>query len=382
MQMPCLGAGLTVLPVNNNKPFIVQLLPALESGGVERGTLEVAAELKRRGFRNLVISKGGRLVAGLEAMGVEHVQWDLGKKSLLTLFQIFSMRQWLLKRRPDILHVRSRLPAWIAWCAVRLMPRNNRPLLMSSLHGLHSVNIYSSIMLRTDHTICVSEAVKQYAVTQYRRELERLTLIPRGVDVTQFSLAYTVSPRWLADWKHQYPQLSDKLLICMPGRLSRRKGIDAFIRLIAFMRNDLPQIHGLILGEGPAAITEELHQCARDFNVESNLSFLGYRSDVKDIYKQCRIVYCLSSKPEAFGRTALEAVSLGVPVIAWDHGGVSEILGAMFPQGLVELNNSDQLLDVSLRIIENATHVNTKQVFPLSKMLDNTVKLYLKLYKN
>ena len=127
---------------------VVQVLPALEGGGVERGTLEVARELVRHGHGSLVISAGGRMVAELEREGSEHITWTIGAKSLLTLRYVSKLRDLLVERRVDILHARSRLPAWIAWLAWRGMDPATRPHFVTTVHGLYSVNRYSAVMRR------------------------------------------------------------------------------------------------------------------------------------------------------------------------------------------------------------------------------------------
>ena len=125
---------------------VLQVLPSLEGGGVERGTLEVAAELVRRGHRSLVISSGGRLVAALEQEGSRHFSWPLGRKSLITLGYILPLRRFMAEQRVDIVHVRSRMPAWVVWLAWRGMDPASRPRLVTTVHGLYSVSRYSAVM--------------------------------------------------------------------------------------------------------------------------------------------------------------------------------------------------------------------------------------------
>jgi hypothetical protein len=119
---------------------VLQVLPALDGGGVERGTLEVAAALTQQGHRSLVISAGGRLVARLEAAGSRHIDWPIGAKSILTLRWVRRLRQLLLEESVDILHARSRLPAWVAWLAWRGLSPDRRPRFLTTVHGLYSVN--------------------------------------------------------------------------------------------------------------------------------------------------------------------------------------------------------------------------------------------------
>ena len=157
--------------MSDHTPTIVQVLPALESGGVERGTLEIGRAIVQAGWRSVVVSGGGRLVGQLEAEGSEHVNWDLGRKSIVTLRHIRPFRQFLQELRPDVLHVRSRMPAWMAWMAWRGLPRHKRPRFMTTVHGPYSVNAYSKIMTRGERVIAVSNMIRRYILDNYQGDL-------------------------------------------------------------------------------------------------------------------------------------------------------------------------------------------------------------------
>ena len=146
---------------------VVQVLPALEGGGVEQGTLEVAQALTAAGHESLVVSKGGRLVDELEQGGSRHVAWDIGRKHPSTVLAARRFRRWLTEERPAILHARSRLPAWVCWLAWRGMPETARPRFVTTVHGLYSVNRYSAIMTRGERVIVVSDTARQYVEMNY-----------------------------------------------------------------------------------------------------------------------------------------------------------------------------------------------------------------------
>src|SRR5690606_25764937 len=143
---------------------VVQLLPALESGGVERSTLEIADALVRGGHRAVVVSAGGRLVPRLAESGATHVTLDIGRKSPATLRTVRPLRAWLAREGADIVHARSRLPAWIGWRALRGMPAASRPRFVTTVHGLNSPSRYSAIMTRGERVICVSGTVRDYVL--------------------------------------------------------------------------------------------------------------------------------------------------------------------------------------------------------------------------
>lgn len=147
---------------------VMQLLPELNSGGVERGTLEIARALVAQGHQSLVVSNGGRLVSQLEAEGSTHLTLPIHKKSLSSLWQIRPLRQLIEEHQPDIVHVRSRVPAWLTHFALRKIPANKRPHLISTVHGFYSVNRYSAIMTQAEKVIAVSDSVVKYITDHYK----------------------------------------------------------------------------------------------------------------------------------------------------------------------------------------------------------------------
>lgn len=166
---------------------VVQLLPALHSGGVERSTLEIAAALVAAGHRALVVSAGGRLVQPLLDSGAEHLTLDIGRKSLLTLRHLPTLRRLFAEVGADIVHARSRLPAWLGLYAIRALPAAQRPHWVTTVHGLNSPSRYSAVMTSGERVICVSNTVRDYVQRHYPTVPEQaLQVIPRGVDVAQF----------------------------------------------------------------------------------------------------------------------------------------------------------------------------------------------------
>ncbi|HUH89565.1 MAG TPA: glycosyltransferase, partial [Lysobacter sp.] len=205
---------------------VVQLLPALESGGVERSTLEIAQALVTAGHRAIVVSAGGRQVPRLLASGAEHVTLDIGRKSLLTLRQVRPLRALLAGGDVDIVHVRSRLPAWLARFALRGMAATTRPRLVSTVHGLNSVSAYSAVMTRGERVICVSGCVRDYVLRHYpQTDPDLLRVIPRGIDPAAFPHA-PLPDRTARQWAAaQHPALAGSgPLLLLPGRGTRLKG--------------------------------------------------------------------------------------------------------------------------------------------------------------
>ena len=329
---------------------VIQILPELNAGGVERGTLEVGKYLVDQGHESIVISNGGRLVAQLEAEGSRHITLPVHKKRLSSLKQVKVLRRLFEEERPDILHLRSRLPAWLAWLAWRKMDPQTRPRLVTTVHGFYSVNAYSKIMTRGEQVICVSNSVKDYVLKNYPDVPEdKLTVIHRGVDPVMFPYGFKPTPEWLEIWHQQYPQLEGKYVVTLPGRITRWKGQLDFIKVIAGLKEkDIP-IHGLIVGDPhPKKMDffEELQVAIQTAGLEAEITLVGHRSDLREVMAVSDVVISCSTDPEAFGRVTLEALAIGKPVASYSHGGVAEQLEVLFPEGRIAVSDTSTMIDL------------------------------------
>ena len=327
------------------KPLkVLQLLPALDSGGVERGTLEVARALVSAGHESVVLSKGGRLVEQLQREGSRHIARDLGRKSPATFLQYRALRRLFEQERFDIVHARSRMPAWVAWLAWRGMSAQTRPRFVTTVHGMHSVSRYSAIMCAGERVIAVSDTVRDYIRTNYPPSRwphladERITVIPRGIDPAEFPRDYRPSEEWLERFRAEFPQIGQRKVLTLPGRLTRLKGHHDFITILGKLVAEGLDVVGLIVGgEDPKrpGYAKEIRERVQAEGLDQRIVFTGHRSDMREIYAVSDCVLSLSSTPESFGRTVLEPLAMGRPVVAYAHGGVAEILRELFPQGAV-----------------------------------------------
>ncbi|BES69914.1 glycosyltransferase family 4 protein [Marinobacter nanhaiticus D15-8W] len=322
---------------------VLQVLPALHSGGVERGTVELAAELVRRGHESYVLSAGGPMAEQLESEGSHHVSRPIHRKSLASLGQILPVRRLLRELRPDVVHIRSRMPAWIVYLAWKGLPVDDRPVLISTFHGMYSVNPYSAVMAKAEHLIAVSECVRNYIIDAYKVEDERITVIQRGVNTRTFR-DMPLDPDWRRQLLQEHPQLRDRKILLMPGRLSRWKGQLTFLDVMARLVRQDDNLHGVIVGGlegGKQYFMQELESRRTALKLDRYVTFLGQRSDMHELYLFADLVCHLSTKPEPFGRTLTEALASGTPVVAFERGGAAETLGACFPQGLVPPDDID-----------------------------------------
>ena len=359
---------------------VLQALPALGEGGVERGTLEIAEHLIREGHRSMVVSAGGHLVEDLVAQGSEHIEWSIGRKSPFSLRWIPRLRRMLERERIDLVHARSRFPAWITWLALRGIPPHRRPRWVTTVHGFYSVNPYSAIMTRGERVIAVSRAIRDYIEQSYRNvDVSRIQVIHRGVDPERFPYKFEPAPHWRVAWSQRYPELGQQFVIVIAGRLSRIKGHEDFLYVLAHLAKSGLPVHGLVVGndQRKSDYVSALKQTVRDRSLP--ITFCGFRSDITEIYASADLVLSLSSKPESFGRSVLEPLSLGVPVIGYDQGGVGEILQTMFPEGRVAPGDVAAVTAKAREFIENPPQVRHENPYPLHLMQEQTLALYQEL---
>ena len=365
---------------------VMQLLPALNSGGVERGTTEIAHALVESGHRSIVVSAGGRLVPQLENEGSEHITLPIGEKKLSTLKYIWQLREILADIQPDIIHLRSRLPAWIAYLAWRKLPKDNRPHIVTTVHGPYSVNKYSAIMTVGEQVIAVSNMIKGYITANYPQvDEKKITVIHRGIDPERYSPDYKPHPDWISQWKKDFPQLENKLVITLPARITAWKGQDDLISCIDILKSKGLNAHGLIVGEThprKQQFLATLKQRISDLNLDSDISFTGHRSDLQNVLAVSDIVLSLAKQPEAFGRTTIEALSMGVPVIGYDHGGVAEQLAIALPEGQVSVGDIEAVANkITSWKNDGMPTVNTKHPFTLENLCQQTLKIYQTMHE-
>ncbi|MGR9115832.1 MAG: glycosyltransferase [Gammaproteobacteria bacterium] len=371
-----------------NKPLtIIQVLPALNGGGVEKGTLEIGHYLAQHGHRSIVVSAGGRMVEQLIAEGSEHIRADIGAKKLSTLRYIFWFRKLLQEIQPDIIHFRSRLPAWIGYLAWKSLSKSSRPRLVTTFHGQHSVNRYSAIMASGERVITVSEFMRNYILKSYPAvDPDKITVIYRGVDTNIYRPSFKPDSLWLGQWYKDFPQTKNVPLLTLPGRLTRRKGIEDFIKIIAELRQSEYAVHGLIVGDAhpkQAHYRIELEHLIDKLGLTDAISFTGHRTDLQNIIALSKTVLSLSKEPEAFGRTALEALSLGVPVVGYGHGGVAEQLDALYPEGNVAVGDIRQASQKIQQLLISAPPVIKPNLsFTLENMCATTLATYQQLVNN
>jgi glycosyltransferase involved in cell wall biosynthesis len=309
----------------DSPPVVLQVLPSLVTGGVERGTIEITQAIVRAGGVALVASAGGPLVAQIERAGGRHITLPLKSKNPLTLWRNAARLAALMRAEHiAIVHARSRAPAWSAWLAARRTGTH----FVTTYHGAYNENApfkrrWNAVMARGEVVIAASRFIANLIAEQHGLDPARIRVIPRGVDPAVFDPA-SVSPdrimRLMSNWR-----LPDGMpVVMLPGRLTSWKGqgilLDAIARLT---RKDVCCV---LVGsdQGRTKYSATLLQQAETLGIAARVRLVGHCDDMPAALKLAHVVVHASVEPEAFGRVVIEAQAMGCPVIASDLGGPVE----------------------------------------------------------
>lgn len=361
------------------------MLPELDGGGVERGTLEIGRHLSSHGHRSFVVSGGGRLVKQLEDEGSIHVSMDVGIKSPISLKYVLPLRQLILKEGVDVLHLRSRLPAWVGYLAWKSIPAARRPLLVTTFHGYYSVNVYSAIMTKGEAIIAVSDSIRKHIAENYGKK-DNVTTIHRGVDGDTFKTECLDINR-IEKLRTTWQINADKRVIMLPGRFSRWKGQDVFLKSLNQLKSD--NYIAVLVGDPKENenYNKELLDIINKYKLQDRVKMVGHCDDMPTAYTLADIVISASSnEPEAFGRVSIEAMGMGKPVIATAHGGSLETVRhndtgwLVQPSDAVDLakaiDSALSLTNDELEAIGKRGKIRVAQKFTTQSMCDKTLALY------
>ena len=315
-------------------PNVLQILPSLDVGGVEQGTIDMAAALVEAGWGSFVASAGGSRAHDLDRVKATHIKIKSFKsKNPITIWRNAQIiRQLIKKHKIDLVHVRSRAPAWSVAIALKDM---KKPAVVTTFHGAYGASglwkkKYNAAMLRGKRVIAVSHYIKEHILKTYSDiypvPAEKIPVIPRGIDVGVFDPDHVSQARvvkLLTEWNIE-PSLP---IVMLPARLTHWKGHDVLIEACAWLKKEAPELkfQCLLVGSGRDSYQSRLLCMIQKMGLE-NIRFLPSTRDMPAAYMIADVVVVPSTKPEAFGRVVTEAQAMGRPVIAADHGGASETI--------------------------------------------------------
>ncbi len=358
---------------------ILQILPMLNEGGVERGTLDVNRELIKKGIKSTVISNGGKHKDIITMDQGNYIELNSSSKNILSFYsRSKQLSKIIYKLKPDIIHYRSRIPAWLSHYA----NKNHKIPLVSTVHGFNSVNKYSEIMIKSDLIIYGSSAILNHIIKNYNVDESKLRYIPRGIDTNYFS-QNNVNYNFINKFKEEN-NLNDVKIISSIGRITEWKGHDQFIEAISHLQKRNLNVIGLIIG-GVWSNKEKYFTYLKNLvkQKNANIKFIGSVENISDFYFLSDLIVSASSiKAETFGRTIAESLSMNTPVIASAHGGALDIIinkvnGLIFePNNLEDLiSKIEEALVFDFKNMSN--HINLN--YSLENMISKLISVYNEL---
>ncbi len=376
---------------NDFSPVVLQVLPELEMGGVERGTIEIATYLQKKGIKNFVASQGGRLVHELERDKIKHLTLPLKTKNIFKMrANAKKLEQFIKDNGINIVHARSRAPAWSAYWAAKRAGVHY----MSTFHGTYGLGpwglkkIYNKVMVLGERVIAISEHIKKHILANYKISEDKIRLVHRCVDVEKFNPDAVSQERIIKTIK-EYNIPEDKKVLLLIGRLTHWKGQHLLLEALSLLKHK--DYYCLIVGpdQGRVKYSEHLRELVKKYHLEGSVAFHGQTTDVPALMMVSNVVLSTAIEPEAFGRISIEGQAMGKVVVASNIGGsldtiTDEVTGKFFysnnPISLAEaIDWALALSPAEIKKISLAGMKNVQNNFTKDIMCEKTVAVYKEL---
>ena len=372
-----------------SKISVLQVIPQLDVSGASQGCIDVANYLIKNNHNCTIMTQSGKRLADAKKKDIKVIISPVHSKNPITIFSnIFRLLKVIREHQIDIIHVRSRAPAWSCFFASKFSGKK----FVSTFHGTYNFNnfikkFYNSIMLRADGTIAISGFIENQIKSQYSISPKNLKVIYRGINTEIFN-SNNVNSERIDQIKKQYSLGSDSIKILLPGRLTEWKGHSVLVQAIAeVIKSVQSEIKVLFVGpDENLSLKKKLKDQIEGLNMTGMFHFIGSSDEMTNIYALSDIVISSSTDPEAFGRIAVEAQSMGKFVIASNHGGSTETVidnetGYLYsPQNYKELANRNiksinQSKNNSLNVREAGLR-NVKENYTVEAMCKETLEFY------
>ena len=374
-----------------NKPVVLQVLPELEMGGVEIGTVEIAGGMQKHGITNFVASQGGRLVYDLEKIKVGHLTLPLKTKNIFKMRKnADKLAQFIRENGINIVHARSRAPAWSAYWAAKKAGVHY----MTTFHGTYGLGpwglkkLYNRVMTYGERVIAISEHIKRHILANYKISEDKIRLVHRCVNTEKFS-PEAVTPERMINTVRDYNIPDDKKVLLLGGRITRGKGQHLLIEALSKVKNQ--NYYCIIAGDeqGREEYVKELKGLIAKYGLENRVAIFGKVLDMPALMMVSNVILSTAIEPEAFGRIAIEGQAMGKIVVASNHGGSLDSVIDGKTGRLFYNNNAASLaeaIDWALSLSEGeeekiakAAVKNVKDNFTKEIMCAKTIKVYEEL---
>lgn len=371
-------------------PVVLQVIPALGAGGAEQGCIDVAAELVRSGAKSIVVSNGGARVPEILRKGSLHIDLPVHSKNPVVMWRnIGRLRKIIKEHNVDIVHARSRAPAWSAWKACR----NTATRFMTTCHAPFNISgnvkrFYNSSIAKGERIIAISDYVRDYLLKNYEVDQRNIRVIHRGVAIEKFH-PNSVAPLHLIKLSNDWRLPDGCTIVMMPGRITRWKGHHILIDAMAKLNRE--DVFCVLIGDdqGRTEYRRELEDAILAKELEGRVRIISHCNDMPAAYMLSTVVVSASTDPEGFGRVPIEAQAMGRPIVATNHGGAMETVIDGVTGWLVPPGDADALADAIAQAIDmddlSRAHMatsgmmNVAQHFTRETMVAQTMDVYAEL---
>lgn len=372
----------------HKNPVVLQVLPALEMGGVERGTLEMAALMRAQGWENYVVSSGGPLVYQLEKAGGSHICLPVQTKNPFKMWlNARRIAQIIRDKKITLVHARSRAPAW----SVKWACRKTGVPFIATFHGFYGLKPrwlkkpYNRVMTQGKLVIAVSRFIQEHLEEEYGVPPEKIRLILRGADTDKFN-ADTIFSERVTSLLTFYQISPEKPIITLVARLTKIKGHAVLLDALTLMKNK--DVTCLFIGseQGRVKYVRSLEERVKKLSPLTNVQMIRSGKDMPALYLMSDIVVAPAIAPEAFGRTVTEAQAMGRIVVASAFGGACETIRDGVTGFLVPPNNPaalaaklDEIFEMNLsarKKMQQASIASVRAHFSIKTMCEKTIQVY------
>lgn len=371
-------------------PAVIQVIPALGAGGAEQGCIDVAAALAKAGATSIVVSNGGRRIPEILRGGSIHINMPVDSKNPFVMWRnIRRLRKLIREYDADIVHARSRAPAWSALKACE----GTRARFMTTCHAPFNISgsakkFYNSSIARGEIVIAISNYVRDYLLENYEIDAGNIRVIHRGIAIEKFNPGASSAAN-LINLSREWRLPDGCQIVMMPGRLTRWKGHLPLIEAMAILGRD--DVFCVMIGDdqGRSEYRAEVEAAIRDRNLEGRVRIIGHCNDMPAAYMLSNVVVSASTDPEGFGRVPVEAQAMGRPIVATNHGGAMETVLPGETGWLVPPNDAKALADAigEALALDNEQRgamaaramIHVAENFSRTRMVEQTLDVYAEL---
>lgn len=380
------------------QPVILQIIPELGPGGAEQGCLDMAAAIVESGGKAMVVSQGGTRLRELSRCGALHIDLPVKSKNPLTILKnARKLGQIIRNHRVNIVHARSRAPAWSAYLACRKLRRQGYPVhFMTTCHAPYNITgnfkrWYNSVMAKGERVIAISGFVADYLKDNYPIFPEVIRIIHRGIALDKFHPT-AVTPRRLIQLAQEWRIPDGSNIVMLPARLTRWKGHAVLIEAMEHLKR--PDLFCVLIGsdQGRKGYRKELDELIASKEMGGHIRIVDHCSDMPAAYMLATVVVCPSIEPEGFGRVPVEAQAMGRPIVAAAHGGAKETIvdgetGWLVPPGDAQelaraISEALSLTATQRAVLATKAMSHIAAHFTREHMVDQTLNVYAELLKN